>query len=243
MGLSVESFFLSVERHDPAIVARYSYDPYGRTTLTQGTNLATFQYADYFTHQTSGLNLTKFREYDPNIGRWLSRDSLLNPEIAQGPNLYKYARNNPLIFRDSLGLACEAQEAAVARAQAAFSSSKAIEAAAYAKTVAMKRIIEKASIEGDSDISYESAVEQWEAAVTDYEKASVVTDVAQKNLQTAEIALGTCLEEDVTKKAARRAFFIRCIEAPFIVPLVIPKVILDSMIPSSDPIHNPPPEA
>ena len=32
-----------------AIVARYSYDPYGRATLVSGTNLATKQYAgDYY---------------------------------------------------------------------------------------------------------------------------------------------------------------------------------------------------
>jgi RHS repeat-associated protein len=57
-----------------AIVARYSYDPYGRVTLVSGSNLASFQYAGMYMHQASGLYLTDYRAYDPTTGRWLSRD-------------------------------------------------------------------------------------------------------------------------------------------------------------------------
>jgi len=53
------------------IVARYSYDPYGRTTLVSGSNLATKQYTGDYYHATSGLYLTKYRAFDPNTGRWL----------------------------------------------------------------------------------------------------------------------------------------------------------------------------
>ncbi len=58
-----------------SIVARYSYDPNGRTTLVSGSNIATFQYTGDYYHQTSALYLTKYRAFDPNTGRWLSRDS------------------------------------------------------------------------------------------------------------------------------------------------------------------------
>ena len=68
------------------IVARYDYDPYGRTTLVSGSNLSDFQYAGYYAHQTSGLNLTMFRAYDPNTARWLSRDPVGE---GIGPNLYR----------------------------------------------------------------------------------------------------------------------------------------------------------
>jgi RHS repeat-associated protein len=84
-----------------AIVARYSYDPYGRTTLVSGTNLATFQYADYYAHQPSGLNLTYCRAYDSNTARWLSRDPL--GELG-GINIYGYVGQNPLQYTDILGL-------------------------------------------------------------------------------------------------------------------------------------------
>jgi hypothetical protein len=35
---------------------------------------------------------------------WLSRDPIKNPEIAQGPNLYEYVRNDPTNAFDPLGL-------------------------------------------------------------------------------------------------------------------------------------------
>jgi RHS repeat-associated protein len=92
-----------------AIVARYDYDPYGRTTLVSGTNLSDFQYAGMYMHQTSGLNLTYFRAYDPTVGRWLSRDPYIDEdgddaEIALGPNLYQYVLNSPIDYYDPLGL-------------------------------------------------------------------------------------------------------------------------------------------
>jgi len=89
-----------------AIVARYSYDPYGRTTLVSGTNLATFQYADYYAHQPSGLFMTRNmpgvdgREYDTGTGRWLSRDAI---QERGGNNLYEYVFDKPSIAVDPYG--------------------------------------------------------------------------------------------------------------------------------------------
>jgi RHS repeat-associated protein len=94
------------------IVSRYGYDPYGApppgysTNLISGTNLATKQYANYYVHATSGLYLTKYRAFDSNAERWLSRDPLPAAEMAQGPNLYEYVQNEPVNAYDSLGL-CE----------------------------------------------------------------------------------------------------------------------------------------
>ena len=86
------------------IQARYDYDPYGRATLVSGSNLSDFQYAGYYTHQPSGLNLTLFRAYDPNAARWLSRDPYKDAEMHVGPNLYDYVHNNPVNWLDPLGL-------------------------------------------------------------------------------------------------------------------------------------------
>jgi RHS repeat-associated protein len=83
------------------IQARYDYDPYGRVTLIQGTNLADFQYAGYYEHQPSGLNLTNYRAYDPNTGKWINRDPLA--ELG-GVNLYGYCANDPINQIDVFGL-------------------------------------------------------------------------------------------------------------------------------------------
>ena len=82
------------------IQARYDYDPYGRTTLVQGTNLSDFQYAGYYAHQPSEINL---RGTAPMI-LIRPRDPLPDAEMSQGPNLYDYVLNNPIMGIDPLGL-------------------------------------------------------------------------------------------------------------------------------------------
>jgi RHS repeat-associated protein len=84
------------------IVSQYGYSPYGEPTLLQGTNLADFQYAGYYLHQRSGLNLTLYRAYSSNLGRWISRDPI--EEIA-GINLYNYVSSDPINYADPFGLA------------------------------------------------------------------------------------------------------------------------------------------
>lgn len=83
------------------VVAQYEYDPYGRMTKMSGAKDASFGYAGYYVHAPSGLNLTWFRAYDPNLGRWLSRDPI---EEMGGMNLYGYVGNNPVNLIDSSGL-------------------------------------------------------------------------------------------------------------------------------------------
>ncbi len=86
------------------IVARYSYDPYGKTTLITGTNLATKQYAGYYAHQASGLDVTKYRAFDLNTARWLSRDP---SSEGGGINLYRYVGDNPVKLTDPFGLCAD----------------------------------------------------------------------------------------------------------------------------------------
>ncbi|MGH7746481.1 MAG: RHS repeat-associated core domain-containing protein, partial [Candidatus Dormibacteria bacterium] len=69
------------------------YGAYGRTTITG--EAPTFAYAGMFYHKASGLYLTRYRAYNPDAGRWISRDPI--GEIA-GMNLYAYAGDNPASF-------------------------------------------------------------------------------------------------------------------------------------------------
>ena len=84
-----------------ATQARYAYDPYGRRTLVSGTDLADFGFTGDYYHAATGLSLTQFREYDANLGRWLSRDPL--GEYA-GINIYGYVLNDPINGIDPFGL-------------------------------------------------------------------------------------------------------------------------------------------
>jgi RHS repeat-associated protein len=84
------------------IVAQYGYDPYGQATKLQGSMDADFQYAGMYTHKPSGLYLTWFRQYNPSLGRWLSRDPLGERADA---TLYSYVSNDPINRIDPLGLA------------------------------------------------------------------------------------------------------------------------------------------
>jgi RHS repeat-associated protein len=91
------------------IQARYDYEPFGRASLLQGTMTSDFQYAGYYEHAPSSLNLTLYRAYDPVTTRWLSRDPYKDrygndAEIVLGPNLYGYVKNNPVDFYDPQGL-------------------------------------------------------------------------------------------------------------------------------------------
>jgi len=88
-----------------AVRARYTYDPFGRRTKVSGDVDADFGFARMFWTSEGSLELSRFRAYDPEQGRWLSRDPLRNAEATEGPNLYAYVGNNPVNYVDPEGLA------------------------------------------------------------------------------------------------------------------------------------------
>jgi RHS repeat-associated protein len=87
--------------HTGSVVVRYDYDPYGRQTQLIGSLSSDFGFAGYYVHAPSGLNLTLFRAYDPDSGRWLNQDPIGE---RGGINLYDYVQNNPVNRVDPLGL-------------------------------------------------------------------------------------------------------------------------------------------
>ncbi len=80
--------------------ARMEYDAYGRSTKLSGDMDADFGYTGFYVNKTTGLDLTWFRAYDPEKGRWLNRD----PMGERIGNLYSMVWNNPLKWTDLLGL-------------------------------------------------------------------------------------------------------------------------------------------
>jgi RHS repeat-associated protein len=68
------------------VTARYSYDPHGRPTQLSGSLHSDFGFAGMFYPQELAINMTRFRLYDPNIGRWLSRDPFPNGNAANSPD-------------------------------------------------------------------------------------------------------------------------------------------------------------
>ena len=84
-----------------ASVAEYVYDAFGRTVSSSGTE------ADNFTYRFStkpldgsGLYYYGYRYYDPQHGRWISRDPI---EEEGGVNLYGFIQNNGVNYYDLLG--------------------------------------------------------------------------------------------------------------------------------------------
>jgi RHS repeat-associated protein len=86
------------------VVARYDYDPYGRSTTVLGTTPTDFNFTGLYRHSKSNLDLATYRAYDPDLGRWLNRDPIAE---KGGINLYAYVSDNPINRRDPSGLTGE----------------------------------------------------------------------------------------------------------------------------------------
>ncbi|MHA6844620.1 RHS repeat-associated core domain-containing protein [Ralstonia syzygii] len=85
-------------------VSHAEYGPYGESLKAKGRTeyRSDFRYAGMQYHAASGMYLTLFRAYDPNTGRWVSRDPIGE---QGGINLYAYVGGNPISNVDPLGLA------------------------------------------------------------------------------------------------------------------------------------------
>jgi len=83
------------------VVARYDYDPYGRSTTVLATTPTDFNFTGLYRHSKSNLDLAVYRAYDPDLGRWLNRDPIGE---RGGVNLYGYVHNTPVRNVDRSGL-------------------------------------------------------------------------------------------------------------------------------------------
>ena len=91
--------------------AEYSYDAWGKCTIKSNTdniaNINPFRYRGYYYDEEISLYYLNARYYDPEVGRFISADSIdyLAPEIINGINLYAYCNNNPVMYTDPSGRA------------------------------------------------------------------------------------------------------------------------------------------
>lgn len=87
------------------IQAQYGYDLYGQPQKIAESIPADFQYAEYYLHVRSVLNLTLHRAFNSRLGRFISRDPVAE---RGGTNLYNYVNGDPVANSDPLGYGCNA---------------------------------------------------------------------------------------------------------------------------------------
>ena len=73
------------------------YDAYGN--ILGGSTLTSFGYTGEYMDAETGLYYLSARFYDPELGRFTQEDDWL----TEGPNLYIYCKNNPVLFSDPSG--------------------------------------------------------------------------------------------------------------------------------------------
>ena len=86
---------------------RYTYDAWGNCSVSGSGVMSAnpFRYRGYYWDGEAGLYYLNTRWYDPEVGRFISPDSInyLDPESLNGLNLYAYCLNNPVMYSDPYG--------------------------------------------------------------------------------------------------------------------------------------------
>jgi RHS repeat-associated protein len=80
------------------VVERITYSAYGEST---GSSLTRYGYTGREADSLTGLIYYRARWYDPQAGRFITEDPV---GFAGGMNWYAYVDNNPIRFKDPLGL-------------------------------------------------------------------------------------------------------------------------------------------
>jgi len=90
------------------VVERYAYDAYGSTSIMDETGIPLsdsavdnpYMFTGRSLDPETGLYYYRARMYNPETGRFMSKDPL---GMVNGPNMYTYVNNNPLNFIDPEG--------------------------------------------------------------------------------------------------------------------------------------------
>lgn len=84
--------------------ARYSYTPYGKLIPENSDDSSRqnpFRFSCEYSDDALDMIYFNYRYYNPNDGHWLTRDPFMENISIQ---LYEFAKNNPLLHTDKLGL-------------------------------------------------------------------------------------------------------------------------------------------
>ncbi|MBI4398402.1 MAG: RHS repeat protein, partial [Candidatus Omnitrophica bacterium] len=92
---------LALTDESGSIKESYSYDAYGNLTSAPQNPSTNFLYTGREFEEEAGLYYNRARFYDPRLGRFINTDP---KGYEAGLNLYTYADNNPLAYRDPYGL-------------------------------------------------------------------------------------------------------------------------------------------
>ncbi|WP_198315769.1 SpvB/TcaC N-terminal domain-containing protein [Chitinophaga tropicalis] len=93
---------------DARVISYEEYHPFG-TTSYQAVDkdikaaYKRYRYTGMERDEESGFQYHNARHYLPWLGRWLSADPI---GIGDGLNVYRYAKNNPLMYADTSGTSC-----------------------------------------------------------------------------------------------------------------------------------------
>ena len=85
-----------------AIVWQADYEPFGQVNITTALIENNLRLPGQIYDEETGLLYNFYRDYDPNIGRYIQSDPI---GIRRGNNTYNYVLNNPIRLIDPLGLA------------------------------------------------------------------------------------------------------------------------------------------
>jgi RHS repeat-associated protein len=84
--------------------ALYYYDVFGKPLITASPVDNDFQYTGEQVDDETGLIYLRARYYDPEIGRFISRDPFTGFDTnIQSLNRYTYVQNNPVVYTDPSG--------------------------------------------------------------------------------------------------------------------------------------------
>ena len=90
-------------------IVEYTYGPFGQLLEVYGTAASTLgainplRYRGYYYDTETGLYYLNSRYYDPEVGRFINADGVINSTSVLGTNLFSYCLNNPVNMSDSDG--------------------------------------------------------------------------------------------------------------------------------------------
>ncbi len=90
-----------VQVNTGAIAATYRYSAFGEERVYNATIDNPWRFSGKRVDVETGWNFIGHRYYDSEVARWITPDPL---GFADGPNLYAYVHNSPILFVDPTGL-------------------------------------------------------------------------------------------------------------------------------------------